>query len=153
MLWKPHVTVAAVIERGGRFLVVEEETASGLRINQPAGHLEQGETLIQAIRREVREETAWGFEPDYLLGVQLWRRNPESTSFLRFCFSGYCEDYDATQSLDAGIHCTHWLSRDEIAADRSRLRSPLVLLCVDEYLRGCRYPLSIIHSLLDFDHG
>lgn len=151
MVWKPHVTVAAVIEREGRFLVVEEETEKGLRINQPAGHLEKGETLIDAVKREVEEETAWRFVPENLVAVQLWRRNAETESFLRFCFSGYCHDHDPGQSLDAGIRSTHWLSREEIASVSNRLRSPLVLICVDEYLQGRRHPLSIIDSFLDID--
>jgi ADP-ribose pyrophosphatase YjhB (NUDIX family) len=152
MVWKPHVTVAAVIERNGRFLLVEEETDRGIRFNQPAGHLEEGETLAEAVRREVYEETGWRFEPESVVAVQLWRRNPEAPSFLRICFSGRCIGHDPDRKLDDGILATHWLSRDEIAAAHSRLRSPLVLISVDEYLREARYPLSLLKSFLDLDH-
>lgn len=153
MVWKPHVTVAAVIERDNRFLLVEEETPRGLQFNQPAGHFEENEDLIAAVKREVHEETAWHFEPDHLISVQLWRRNPETPTFLRVCFSGRCHGHDPDQQLDDGIVATHWLTRDEIAARQHQLRSPLVLISVDEYLSGHRYPLSLIKSFLDLDHA
>jgi 8-oxo-dGTP pyrophosphatase MutT (NUDIX family) len=152
MVWKPHVTVAAIIEREQRFLLVEEKTTDGIKLNQPAGHLEEGEDLIEAARREVFEETAWRFEPEHLVGIQLWRRNPESPSFLRLCFSGRCHSHEPETVLDDGIIATHWLTREEILSDPKRLRSPLVALCVEEYLKGARYPLSLIHSLLDLNH-
>ncbi|MEC4750350.1 NUDIX hydrolase [Methylomicrobium sp. Wu6] len=153
MVWKPHVTVAAIIERGQRFLLVEEETSDGIRLNQPAGHLEEGEDLLTAARREVLEETAWHFEPEHIVAIQLWRRNPESPSFLRICFSGNCHSHEPETTLDTGIIATHWLTREEILSDPKRLRSPLVALCIDEYLKGTRYPLSLIKSLLDLNHG
>ncbi len=153
MVWKPHVTVAAVIERGQRFLLVEEETPRGLQFNQPAGHFEENEDLIAAIKREVQEETAWQFEPEHILSVQLWRRNPQEDTFIRVCFSGSCHSHDAAQALDQGIVATHWLSRDEIAANLLRLRSPLVLIAVDDYLRGQRYPLALLENFLDLDYG
>jgi ADP-ribose pyrophosphatase YjhB (NUDIX family) len=152
MVWKPHVTVAAVIEKDRRFLLVEEETNQGLRFNQPAGHLEEGETLIAAIKREVYEETAWQFEPETIIAIQLWRRNPQAASFLRVCFSGQCHNHEPDRKLDDGIKATHWLTRDEIAAERRRLRSPLVLISIDNYLQGHRYPLSLLKSFLDLDH-
>jgi ADP-ribose pyrophosphatase YjhB (NUDIX family) len=152
MVWKPHVTVAAVIERDNRFLLVEEETPRGLQFNQPAGHFEENEDLITAVKREVCEETAWQFEPEHLVSIQLWRRNPEFPTFVRICFSGHCHNYNPNQQLDDGIVATHWLTRDEIAAVQHRLRSPLVLISVDEYLSGQRYPLSLIKSFLDLDH-
>jgi len=152
MVWKPHVTVAAVIEQDNRFLLVEEETPRGLQFNQPAGHFEENEDLITAVKREVCEETAWLFEPEHLVSVQLWRRNPEFPTFIRLCFSGYCHSHNPNQKLDDGIVSTHWLTRDEIAAQQHRLRSPLVLISVDEYLSGHRYPLSLIQSFLDLDH-
>src|SRR5512137_1641031 len=96
-VWKPHVTVAAVIEQQQRFLFVEEETVQGLAFNQPAGHLEEGEDFIQAIKREVLEETAWQFEPSHVVGVQLWRKNPDFPSFVRICFTGSVHSYDAKQ--------------------------------------------------------
>jgi ADP-ribose pyrophosphatase YjhB (NUDIX family) len=152
MVWKPHVTVAAVIEQDNRFLLVEEETPRGLQFNQPAGHFEKNEDLIAAVKREVKEETAWHFEPEHLISIQLWRRNPEFPTFLRICFSGRCHGHDPDHPLDDGIVATHWLTRDEIAANQHRLRSPLVLISVDEYLSGHRYPLSLIQSFLDLDH-
>ena len=152
MVWKPHVTVAAVIERDNRFLLVEEETPHGLQFNQPAGHFEKNEDLIAAVKREVNEETAWHFEPEHFISIQLWRRNPKLPTFIRVCFSGRCHSHNPEQLLDDGIVGTHWLTRDEIAAQQHRLRSPLVLCSVDEYLSGQRYPLSLIKSFLDLDH-
>jgi ADP-ribose pyrophosphatase YjhB (NUDIX family) len=152
MVWKPHVTVAAVIEQDNRFLLVEEHTPRGLQFNQPAGHFENNEDLIAAVKREVMEETAWHFEPEHFISVQLWRRNPEFPTFLRLCFSGHCHSHNPDQLLDKGIVATHWLTRDEIAAQQHRLRSPLVLISVDEYLNGHLYPLSLIKSFLDLDH-
>ncbi|MCX7068756.1 MAG: NUDIX hydrolase [Methylococcales bacterium] len=151
MVWKPHVTVAAIIERDQRFLFVEEHTPSGLQFNQPAGHLEPNEDFITAVKREVYEETAWQFEPDYLVAIQLWRKNPDSSTFLRLCFAGQCHSHETDKVLDDGIVATHWLSRDEIAAESHRLRSPLVLLSVDEYLSGQHYPLSLLKSFLDYE--
>jgi 8-oxo-dGTP pyrophosphatase MutT (NUDIX family) len=152
MVWKPHVTVAAIIEQDQRFLFVEEETSNGLRFNQPAGHLEDGEDLIAAVKREVMEETAWQFEPEYIVSIQLWRKNPDFPSFVRVCFSGHCHSHNPIQQLDEGITATHWLTRDEIETERHRLRSPLVLISLDEYLSGQRCPLSLLKSFIDTDH-
>jgi ADP-ribose pyrophosphatase YjhB (NUDIX family) len=151
MVWKPHVTVAAVIERDNRFLFVEEHTPSGLQFNQPAGHLEPDEDFIAAVKREVQEETAWQFEPEHLIAVQLWRKNPDSSTFLRLCFTGQCHSHDAKQTLDDGIVATHWLTHAEITAEAHRLRSPLVLMSVNEYLSGQRHPLSLLKSFLDYE--
>ena len=153
MVWKPHVTVAAVIEQNNRFLLVEEHTPNGIEFNQPAGHLEESEDLIQAVIREVKEETAWSFEPEHLISVQLWRKTPESPSFMRFCFTGTCHSHDPAQALDEGIIQTHWLTRAEITAQQHRLRSPLVAIGIDQYLSGQRYPLSILNAFLDLEHG
>lgn len=152
MVWKPHVTVAAIIERSQRFLLVEEETPHGLQLNQPAGHFEDNEDLIAAVKREVYEESAWQFAPEHIISIQLWRRNPDYPTFLRVCFSGSCHSYNPDQPLDDGIVATHWLTRDEIARQRARLRSPLVLIGIDEYLNGQRYPLSLLKSFLDLDY-
>jgi len=149
MVWKPHVTVAAIIEREKRFLLVEEETSNGIAFNQPAGHLEAGESLIQAAVREVQEETAWHFTPEYLTSIQLWRRNPDFPSFLRVCFVGQCSNHQEEQALDEGIIATHWLTRDEIAAKKDQLRSNLVLTSIDQYLSGEHYPLSLLKTFLD----
>ncbi len=151
MVWKPHVTVAAIIERDHRFLFVEEHTASGLKFNQPAGHLEPDEDFITAVKREVYEETAWQFEPEYLVSIQLWRKNPEHPTFLRLCFSGQCHSHEPEKSLDEGIVATHWLSHAEIVAQHHRLRSPLVLLSLDNYLDGQQYPLSLLKNFLDHE--
>jgi ADP-ribose pyrophosphatase YjhB (NUDIX family) len=153
MVWKPHVTVAAVIEREGRFLLVEEHTASGLKFNQPAGHLEENESLIEAVKREVFEETAWQFEPEALVSIQLWRRNSKQPSYLRCCFAGYCHSYNPAQMLDDGIIATHWLSREGIISQPKRMRSPLVSIAVEEYLKGERHPLNMLKSFLDLDHA
>ena len=149
MVWKPHVTVAAVIEENGRFLLVEETTETGNSFNQPAGHLEPGEDLITAIKREVKEETAWEFEPKAMVAVQLWRRNVNSSSFVRFCFTGNVHSFSPNQPLDKDIITTHWLTHDEILIKSPHLRSPLVKLCIDEYLKGQFYPLTILQSFLD----
>ncbi|GAB4254826.1 MAG: NUDIX hydrolase [Methylomicrobium sp.] len=151
MVWKPHVTVAAIIESDKRFLLVEEETSNGLAFNQPAGHLEKGENLIDAVKREVAEETAWQFEPEHVVSVQLWRKNPDSPSFLRVCFAGHSHSFDPERPLDEGIVATHWLTRDEIAAQKQRLRSPLVLIGIDEFLAGKKHPLTLLQSFLDLD--
>lgn len=151
MVWKPHVTVAAIIERDHRFLLVEEMTPDGLQFNQPAGHLEPDEDFIAAVKREVYEETGWQFEPEYLVAVQLWRKNPDTPTFLRLCFSGQCHSYEPDKVLDEGILTTHWLSRSEIVAEYDRLRSPLVLISVDNYLSGQLYPLSILKNFLDHE--
>ncbi|MDP3877569.1 MAG: NUDIX hydrolase [Methylobacter sp.] len=152
MVWKPHVTVAAVIERDQHFLFVEEETTSGLQFNQPAGHLEAGEDLIAAVKREVQEETGWEFEPEHIISIQLWRKKPDAPSFVRVCFSGRCHSHNPAQPLDEGIVATHWLTRDELKAEQQRLRSPLVMISIDEYLSGQRHPLSLLKSFIDIDH-
>jgi 8-oxo-dGTP pyrophosphatase MutT (NUDIX family) len=148
MAWKPHVTVAAIIERDNRFLMVEEKISGSLVLNQPAGHLEEGESLIEAVKRETIEETAWNFEPNSVVGIYLWRSAKFSTTFLRVSFSGYCTDYNPAQELDLGIIQALWLSRDELLQRRHALRSPMVLRCIDDYLSGVRYPLALLQSML-----
>ena len=150
-IWKPHVTVAAVIEKKQRFLLVEEQTSQGLAFNQPAGHLEEGESLITAVKREVLEETAWHFEPEAIVAVQLWRKNQSAPTFLRVCFSGQGTTYNPEIELDTGIVDTHWLTRDQILGYSDKLRSPLVLSSIDHYLDGQHYPLTLLKSIFD-DH-
>jgi 8-oxo-dGTP pyrophosphatase MutT (NUDIX family) len=143
----PDITVAAVTETDGRFLVVEERINRRLVFNQPAGHVEAGETLVQAVVREVREETAWAFQPQALLGVYLWRNPASGRAYMRFAFTGTVSDHHAAQPLDRGIVCTHWLSRDDLRDREPRLRSPLVLRCIEDYLGGTRLPLDPIAEL------
>ena len=147
-LWKPSVTVAAVAEREGRFLLVEEHTEDGLRINQPAGHLEPGETLLQAVAREAVEETAHPFNPTALLGVYLWRApGPDrTTTFLRFAFTGELGERIAEMTLDHGIVRTLWLTPQELAQRRAQWRSPLVARCIDDHLKGQRFPLEVLYT-------
>src|SRR5271170_547765 len=143
MVWKPEVTVAAVSERDGRFLLVEERIRGRLVLNQPAGHLEEGESLLHAVVRETLEETAWGFEPQWLLGVYLWRSKLQHTT-LRFAFIGTVDHFAPDRVLDPPVIATHWLSREAVAAQSERLRTPLVLRCIDDYLDGRRSPLATI---------
>ncbi|AEK63460.1 NUDIX hydrolase [Collimonas fungivorans] len=148
-VWKPAVTVAAIIERDGRFLLIEEATSDGIRINQPAGHLDPNESLAQAVVRETLEETAHDFTPTALVGMYMARyvsvRTGKAVTYLRFAF---CGDLGARhdQALDHGILRTLWMSRDELAACPERHRSPQVLLCIDDYLRGQRAPLSMLNT-------
>jgi 8-oxo-dGTP pyrophosphatase MutT (NUDIX family) len=144
---KPDVTVAAITEREGRFLVVEERINRRLLFNQPAGHVERGETLLAAVVREAREETAWRFEPEALLGIYLWRNANTRRDIVRFAFTGSVSDHHAAQGLDRGIVGTHWLTRAELESRRERLRSPLVLRCVHDYLAGERQALDGIAEL------
>ena len=149
MQWKPNATVAAIAENEGRFLLVEENINDKLVFNQPAGHLEHGETIIEAVKREVLEETAWEFEPEYLVGVYLYPNpNNADITYLRFCFYGHCSNEHKGQALDDGIVRAAWLSREEIENERERMRSPLVEQCIDDYLKGNRYPLDIIHHAI-----
>ncbi len=152
MQWKPNVTVAAIIERDNEFLMVEEHTSNGLAFNQPAGHLEKGEGLIDAIKREVNEETAWQFEPEGIVGIYLYPhpQPDKDITYLRVCFHGHCHNLDENQPLDDGIVDAPWLSRDTLESERNRLRSPLILQCIDDYLAGQRHPLEILsHHLQD----
>lgn len=149
--WRPSVTVAAIIERDRRFLLVEENTPQGLRINQPAGHLEFGESLQQAVIRETLEETAHDFRPTALLGLYLLPTGarPADTTYLRVAIVGELGAEHPHRVLDVGIIRTLWLTRDEIAERVDTLRSPLVLRCVDDYLAGQRASLDLLqwHNL------
>lgn len=147
-LWKPNVTVAAIAERDGRFLLVEEETADGVRFNQPAGHLDEGESLVAACAREALEETAYEFVPTELVGVYQWPRpkkeNEGDITYLRFAFAGKVGACDTARQLDTGILRAVWMTPAEMEASASRHRSPLVLQCVRDYLAGRRFPLDVI---------
>jgi 8-oxo-dGTP pyrophosphatase MutT (NUDIX family) len=143
-LWKPNVTVAALMERDGRFLLVEEETDDGIRFNQPAGHLDEGESLVEACSREAMEETAHVFTPIELVGIYQWPRPQGDITYLRFAFAGKVGAHETARQLDAGILRAVWMTVDEIEACADRHRSPLVLQCVHDYLAGRRFPLDVI---------
>ena len=155
-IWKPSVTVAAVIERDGHFLLIEEETSEGVRLNQPAGHLDPLESLEQAVVREVLEETAHDFTPTALVGMYMSRycskRRGTDVTYLRFTYCGTAGK-EHEQPLDHGIIRTLWMTRDEIAACEERHRSPIVLRCVDDYLAGKRAPLDLVHTHLSVFEG
>jgi 8-oxo-dGTP pyrophosphatase MutT (NUDIX family) len=152
--WKPSVTVAAVVEREGRYLLVEEHTPEGLRLNNPAGHLEPLESLQQAVMRECLEETRCTFTPQSLLGVYLSRFSrrahgatpAQDVTYLRFAYSGTVGDADESRNLDDGIVRTLWLSPDEVRASAARHRSPLVLRCIEDHLAGKRLPLDAVSA-------
>lgn len=145
--WTPAATVAAVIERDGRFLMVEEHTRDGLRLNQPAGHLDPGESLLEACAREALEETGHGFTPTQLIGVYLWRNGAApAQSYLRFAFAGALGEAVAGHVLDAAIVRTLWLTAEEIEQRAALHRSPLVMRCIDDYLRGQRYPIDLLYT-------
>ena len=144
-IWKPNVTVAALIERDGYFLLVEEETTDGLRFNQPAGHLDEGESLVDACAREAMEETAHAFTPTELVGVYQWPRPQGDITYLRFAFAGKVGAHETARKLDTGIVRAVWLTLAEIEACADRHRSPLVLQCVRDFLCGRRFPLDLIH--------
>ncbi|HOI52096.1 MAG TPA: NUDIX hydrolase [Azonexus sp.] len=144
MIWKPNVTVAAVVYRDGRFLLVEEETETGLAFNQPAGHLEQGEALLDAVVREALEETAYDFKPTHLVGIYNWPHPTKDLTYLRFAFAGELRGHDPARKLDDGIVGARWLTLDEVRATQARHRSPLILRCCEDYLAGRRYPLDLL---------
>ena len=142
--WKPNVTVAAVIERDGRFLLVEEHTPEGLRFNQPAGHLEPGESLLEAAAREALEETAQRFVPEYLVGIYQWTRPQGDITYLRFAYGGRIEGDEPGRKLDDGIVRAVWMTIDEVRATAGRHRSPLILQCIEDWRAGQRHPLSLV---------
>lgn len=141
------VTVAAIIERDGKFLMVEERAGDALVLNQPAGHLEQGESLLAAVAREALEETGHRFDPLHVVGFYLWHSDAAGTTYLRVAFCGSHEP-TARTTLDDGIVAVHWLSRAELARRSHQLRSPMVLRCIDDYLAGARHPLGALAHLL-----
>jgi len=151
-VWKPHATVAAIIEQDQRFLMVEELKQGQTVYNQPAGHLEPHESLLQAVIRETREETARDFEAEYISGIYRWDQFPaggeqRNRCFLRVAFVGSCHHYDPDQPLDDGIVRALWLSREELVTQPEKLRSPMVLRCIDDYLAGARYPLDLVTDI------
>lgn len=147
--WNPHITVAAVIESGGRYLMVEEDIDGRAVLNQPAGHLEEGEGLVDAVIRETLEETAGRFVPEAVVGIYRWRAPRQGVTFLRVCFTGHCTGFEAGRALDEGVIGTVWLSRGELAGAAGRLRSPLVQRCIDDHAAGRRYPLQLLSDVPD----
>lgn len=148
MSLRPDLTVAAVVERDGRFLLVEERIGTRLVFNQPAGHVERGEQLVSAVVRETLEETAWTFTPQALLGVYFWDVPEKQRSFLRFAFTGTVTGHDPTRRLDRGIERAVWASHEQIIQYGPRLRSPMVLRCIEDYVSGQRYPLSLVREFV-----
>jgi ADP-ribose pyrophosphatase YjhB (NUDIX family) len=149
MASRPDITVAAVAERDGKFLLVEEHIGNRLVFNQPAGHLEHDESLLDATIRETLEETAWEFAPRALVGVYVWKQPQTQRTFVRIAVSGEAIKHDPTQSLDRGIVRALWMSREQLVMRSARLRSPLVLRCIDDYLAGARFPLAVMQHLVD----
>jgi 8-oxo-dGTP pyrophosphatase MutT (NUDIX family) len=145
--WKPNVTVAAIVERDGRYLLVEEASPRGPLLNNPAGHLDPGETLLQAVVREVLEETACVFTPTHLLGIHLApSATDDEVTYLRFAFTGSVGAPEPGRALDHGILRTLWLTPEEIAAERARHRSALLMRCIEDHCAGRRYPLDLLRA-------
>lgn len=148
MQWKPNVTVAAIAEKDGCFLIVEEEADNQIVFNQPAGHLENSETLFEAVKREVLEETAWEFIPKSIVGIYMYPNIHSDIIYLRVCFSGNCTIHFPERKLDEGIIRATWMNRKELEYHREKLRSPMVLNCIDDYLAGKQYPLDLLNHFL-----
>jgi 8-oxo-dGTP pyrophosphatase MutT (NUDIX family) len=146
-LSRPAATVATIVVRDGAFLLVEEETRAGVRLNQPAGHLEAGETLVDAAVRETLEETGYRVAPTALVGIYRWQAPETGATFLRFAFSGEVVAHDPQRVLDDGIVRALWLTYDELIVRQGIHRSPLVLRCVDDYRAGLRRPLDLITEM------
>ena len=136
MSWQPELTVAAIVMRDDRFLIVEERIRGQRVFNQPAGPVEAGETLIQAVVRETAEETAWEFTPTHLVGVYLWQRPRSARTTIRFAFTGTVGHHAPGQALDAPIIAIHWLSGEQLKQRAAQLRTPLVLKTASSAMRG-----------------
>ncbi len=145
-MWKPSVTVAGVVERDGRFLFVEEEADGQVVINQPAGRLDPNESLLQAVTREVLEETRYRFTPTALVGIYLWPHESKHVTYLRFAFTGEINGEDKERDLDKGILRPLWLTPEELRREQDRHRSKLVSRCVADFQAGKRYPLDMLAS-------
>lgn len=148
MSLRPDLTVAAVVERDGEFLLVEERVATRMVFNQPAGHVERGEQLVTAVVRETLEESAWHFKPDALVGVYFWEQPDKQRTFMRFAFCGQVTEHDSLRRLDRGIERAVWMSYEDAVARASRMRSPMVLRCMEDYRAGRRFPLDIVRDFI-----
>lgn len=146
-IWRPHVTVACVVADGERYLMVEEEVNGRLAYNQPAGHLDDGESLTAAALRETLEETGWTVKLQHLIGVHQWRSTEHGDAVVRFSFAARALSHDPDRPLDTDIRRALWLTRAEIAALGDRLRSPMILQSIDLWLGGQRLPLEVLSHL------
>jgi 8-oxo-dGTP pyrophosphatase MutT (NUDIX family) len=149
MTWRPHLTVAALAERDGHMLVVEELIRGQRVLNQPAGHVEDGESILEAVIRETLEETAYHFQPTHVVGTYLWRNPEDGRTTLRFALAGQITGHDASRQLDHGIVAAHWLPPERLREPGAPLRSPLVLRCIDDFLEGRRFDLKLLAQLTD----
>ncbi len=145
--WPPELTVAAIIHREGKFLIVEEHANRRVVLNQPAGHVEPGESLTDAIQRETLEETAWHFHPEALVGIYLFTSVETGITYQRFCFTGSISHHESARKLDSEIIQTHWLTRAELLQQSNKLRSPMVLKGIDDFLAHKSFPLHLINDL------
>ena len=146
-LTRPAVTVATVVERDGRFLIVEEETRAGRKLNQPAGHLESGETIAEGAARETLEETGWRVRPTHLIGIYTWSAADNGATFVRFTYAAEAQGHEAGRALDEGIVQALWLTYEELVARRADHRSPLVLRSVDDPRAGHRFPADLVTAV------
>jgi 8-oxo-dGTP pyrophosphatase MutT (NUDIX family) len=147
MIWRPDLAAAAIIQRDNRFLIVEERIRGALVFNQPAGHVDDGESIIDAVVRETLEESAWHFVPRTLLGIYLWRNPANGHSILRVAISGEVTHHEAGRKLDKPVLAAHWMEREALLAQSHRLRSPLVMRCIDDHLAGQGHALSALNYL------
>ncbi|MBV4457786.1 NUDIX hydrolase [Pseudomonas sp. COR58] len=148
MAWQPHITVATIVEDNGRFLMVEEHKAGRNVLNQPAGHLDPDETLIEAAIRETLEETGWDVEPSAVIGIYLYTAPSNGVTYQRVCFSANPLKHHPDRRLDDGIVGAKWLTRDELLEQREHWRSDLIIRCIDDYLAGNRFGLELIRPSL-----
>ena len=143
MIWTPHATVATILEQDGKYLLVEEIVEGKTGLNQPAGHVEEDEAILDAVRRETLEETGWDIEPLHFLGIYTSKAPANGVTYYRFCYAARARKR-LTDHLDDGIIAAHWLTLEEIRALGTQLRSPLVLQCIEDYRNGRRYPLDVV---------
>ena len=154
MILRPDLTVAAIVERDGQFLLVEERVANRMVFNPPAGHVERASNSRRGGPRDARE-TAWTFHPEALVGIYFWEQPDQPRSFLRAAFCGRVSGHDPSRRLDRGIERAVWMTREQVVTRSARLRSPMVLGCIDDYLDGVRFPLDVIarHHDPPSEHG